>query len=220
MAPGHVAGRNPVDLERDDLRRIVLGRERANDSAQRAHPAQRVGLRRGRAPAHRLRPWKRADDRGDDLGDRILRFAARLLDQCDIELALLRVGLDARVLDAAEACALQKALDRRFRRADARALALLARVSLSGGQADDMQREAPRGDEALRALVEQIALDQRVGDEPLQILRRLPLHAGGDFFAEQFEQKVRHIRDYAAPPPAVLSQAAPQPRASSRTLRI
>ena len=40
MAPGHVAGRNPVDLERDDLRRLVLGRERAHDSAQRAHPAQ------------------------------------------------------------------------------------------------------------------------------------------------------------------------------------
>ena len=56
-----------------------------------------------------------------------------------------------------------------------------------------MQREAPRGDEALRALVEQIALDQRVGHETLQILRRLPLHAGGDFFAEQFEQKVGHI---------------------------
>ena len=70
----------------------------------------------------------------------------------------------------------------------------------------------------MRALVEQIALDQRVGDEPLEILRRLPLHAGGDFFAEQFEQKVGHI--YAAPPPAVLSHAAPQARASSRTLRI
>ena len=58
-----------------------------------------------------------------------------------------------------------------------------------------MQREAPRGDEALRALVKQIALDKRVGDETFEILRRLPLHAGGDFFAEQFEQKVRHIRD-------------------------
>ena len=81
-----------------------------------------------------------------------------------------------------------------------------------------MQRQAARRDEALRALVEQIALDQRIGDEPLQILRRLPLHAGGDFFAEQFEQKIGHC--YAAPPPAVLSHAAPQPRASSRTLKM
>ena len=53
-----------------------------------------------------------------------------------------------------------------------------------------MQRQAPRGDKTLRAFVKQIALDQRAGDEPLQILRRLSLHAGGDFFAEQFEQKV------------------------------
>ena len=42
VAPGHVAGRNPVDLERDDFRRLVLGRERANDATQRAHPAQCV----------------------------------------------------------------------------------------------------------------------------------------------------------------------------------
>jgi hypothetical protein len=55
-----------------------------------------------------------------------------------------------------------------------------------------MQGQASRRGKTLRALVEQTALDQSVGDEPLQILRRLPLHAGGDFFAEQFEQKVRH----------------------------
>ena len=66
------------------------------------------------------------------------------------------------------------------------------KVGLRRGQAHDMQRKAPRRDEALRAFVEQIALDQRVGDEALQILRRLPLHAGGDFFAEQFEEKVGH----------------------------
>ena len=82
-----------------------------------------------------------------------------------------------------------------------------------------MQRQAPRRDEALRALIEEIALDQRIGDEALEILRRLPLHAGGDFFGKKFEEKVRHVA-YAAPPPAVLSQAAPQARASSRTLRI
>ena len=55
-----------------------------------------------------------------------------------------------------------------------------------------MQRQAARSDEALRAIVKQIALDQRIGDELLQVVRRLPLHAGGDFFAEQFEQKVGH----------------------------
>ena len=35
-------------------------------------------------------------------------------------------------------------------------------------------------------------LFRSIGDEPLQVLRRLPLHAGGDFFAEQFKEKVGH----------------------------
>ena len=55
-----------------------------------------------------------------------------------------------------------------------------------------MQRQPPRRDEGLRALVEQVALDERVGDEPLQVLRRLPLHAGGDFFGKEFEKQVGH----------------------------
>ena len=54
-----------------------------------------------------------------------------------------------------------------------------------------MQREPPRRDEGLRALVSQIALDQRVGDEPLQVLRRLPLHAGGDFFVKRVREEDR-----------------------------
>ncbi len=91
-----------------------------------------------------------------------------------------------------EACAFEKALDGGVRRADARALALLAQIGLRRGQAHDMQRKAPRRDEALRALIEQIALDQRVGDEALQVHRRLPLHAGGDFFGKKFEEKVGH----------------------------
>ena len=271
MAPGHIAGLDAVDLERDDLGSVVRNGERADDPAQGPDPAQRVGLRRRCAPAHRFRPRKRADDRGDDLGDRVLGFAARLLDHRDIELALLRVGRDRRILDSLEARALEKALDRRIRRADAGTFSLLAQIGLGGRQADDMQRQAPGGDEALRALIKEVALDQRVGDQALEVLRRLALHAGGDFFAEQFKQKVGHRMDlgkprqrgtarrvrgsrpsprnngrrrdppplssptrgedaqicwrrlrstHAAPPPAVLSQAAPQALASSRTLRM
>ena len=54
------------------------------------------------------------------------------------------------------------------------------------------QRQPPRRGEGLGALVDETRLDQRVGDELAQILRRLPLHAGGDFLGEQFEQKVGH----------------------------
>ena len=225
MAPGHIPGFDAVDLERDDLGSVVRDGERADDPAQGPDPAQRVGLRRRCAPAHRFRPRKRADDRGDDLGDRVFGRAARLLDHRDIELALLRVGHDRRIFDSLEARALQKALDRRVRRADARALSLLAQIGLGGRQADDMQGEAARGDEALRALIEEVALDQRVGHQALEVLRRLPLHAGGDFFAEQFKQEVGHRMDLgkprqaSVPAPRVGAGRGGEPRGSARLVR-
>ena len=197
MAKSQVSRFDAVDLERDDVGGVVRDGQSADDSAQRAHPPKRVGPGRRCAPAHRFRPRKRAHDCGDDLGDRVLGLAARLLDQRDVELALLRVGHDPRVFDPLEARALEKTLDRRVRRADAGPLALLAQIRLGGRQADDMQRQAPRGDEALRPLVEKVALDQGVGDEALEVLRRLSLHPGGDFFAEQFKQEVGHRTSFS-----------------------
>ena len=121
--------------------------------------------------------------------------AAGLLDDRDVELALLRILVDLRVLDPREPRAFQKPLDRRLRRADARALALLAQGRLRPGQPDDMQGESARRDMGLRALIRKVALDERVGDETPEVLRRLALHSGGDFFAEQFEEKVGHVRE-------------------------
>jgi len=146
-------------------------------------------------------------------------------------LALFRVLLDPRVLAARQPRALQKALDRRLGRADARTLALLNALGLFGGKADDVQREPAWRRKTLRALIEQATLDQRAGDEAFQVLGALALHARGDFFAEQFEQEVGHPMTFrircspsapqaGAPPPAVLSQAAPQALASSRTRRM
>ena len=112
----------------------------------------------------------------------------------DIEFALLGVLLDFCVLDALKAGALEEALDRALRRADARALALLAPMRLRLGQADDVQRQPPRRREALRALIGHVRVDQRVGDQPLQIVRRLALHARRDFFAEEFKEQVGHSR--------------------------
>ena len=65
-------------------------------------------------------------------------------------------------------------------------------IGLLGRKAHDMQPNAARRHEALRAFIDEIAIDQRIGHEALQVLRRLALHAGGDFFAEQFEEKVGH----------------------------
>ena len=80
------------------------------------------------------------------------------------------------------------------------------------------EREAARRGEGLRAFIDEPGLDQTVGDELLQILRRARLHARGDFFGEKFEQKIGHA--YTAPPASVASQAAPQAFASSRTRRM
>ena len=100
---------------------------------------------------------------------------------------------------------------------DARALALFADVAPTNGQAGDMQRQPARRGEGLGALIDETTLDERIGDQFLQVLGRLALHAGGDLFGEEFKQEIRH---QLAPPPAVLSQAAPQALASSRTRRM
>ena len=40
--------------------------------------------------------------------------------------------------------------------------------------------------EALSALISDMGVNQRAGDEPLEVVRRLTLHARRDFFAEEF----------------------------------
>ncbi len=103
MAEGDVAGFQAVDIEWHDLRVFGLRAEGRDDRMQRTHPGQRAGLRRCRPPAHRFRPGKFADDVGHDLGDHLDRGAAGLLDHRDIELALLRVLLDLRLIERGRA---------------------------------------------------------------------------------------------------------------------
>jgi hypothetical protein len=54
------------------------------------------------------------------------------------------------------------------------------------------ERQPPRRRERLRAFVDQSLGDELVGDHAAQIVRRLRLHARGDFLGKQFEQKIRH----------------------------
>jgi hypothetical protein len=65
-------------------------------------------------------------------------------------------------------------------------------MGLFGGEADDVQGEPARRGEALRALVSQAALDERAGDEALEVFGALALHARGDFFAEEFDEEIGH----------------------------
>ena len=55
-----------------------------------------------------------------------------------------------------------------------------------------MEREPPRRRIGDGALIDEAALDERIGDELPQILRGAALHARGDFLGEQFEQEIGH----------------------------
>jgi hypothetical protein len=108
----------------------------------------------------------------------------RLLDQRDIEIALL-VALDLGFVDRGKTGGLQKPLDRRFSAADARALPLFLQIRLTHGNAVHGQRQAARGGESLRALIDEALGDELVGDHAAQIVGRLRLHARGNLFREQ-----------------------------------
>ena len=192
MAVGDVAGPDAVDLEIDHLRIRGLRPEGADDRMQRAHPGEAPRLCRGGAPAHRFRPGKAADDLRHDPRDHLLGRNAGLLDHRDVEVALLRIrSIFASSIEASPA-ALRKPVDRLVGRADTRPLALLAPVGRARRQAVHGERQPPRRRESLGALIDQTGLDQRVGDELPQILRRLPLHAGRNFFGEELEEEIRH----------------------------
>ena len=159
---------------------------------------------------------KRAHDFGDHLGQHVERRAAGLLDDRDVEVALL-VGLHFGFIDRLQPGGFQEAGDGAFRRADARAFLLFLDVGLLCRHAVHGQRQPARRGEGLGAFVDQPRRHQPVGDRFTQVLGRARLHACRDFFGEQFEQKIGH---QAAPPPSVASHAAPQALASSRTRRM
>ena len=46
----------------------------------------------------------------------------------------------------------------------------------------------------LRALIGKASVHQRIGDHLAQVVRRLGLHAGGNFLGEQFDQQFWHQR--------------------------
>ena len=65
-------------------------------------------------------------------------------------------------------------------------------IGLARGNAVHGERETARRHERLGAVVDETGIDQPVGHDLAQILRRPRLHAGGNFLGEKFEQKVGH----------------------------
>ncbi len=89
---------------------------------------------------------------------------------------------------AGDAGGAQEALDGLLRRADAGAFALLAPVGLGRGQPLGHQRQAPWAGKRGQRLGQQPLGRQLLPRHPLQIPRRLRLHARRDLFAKEFKQ--------------------------------
>ena len=199
VAARRLPGRDAGDVERHHVRLLGLHAEGRDNRMQRPHPVQRAGFRGAFAPAHRLGPREGADDDGHDLGDDVDRGPAFLLDQRDVEIALLRVFLDFCFVERLQAGGLEEALNRRLGRADLRPLALVLQVGLPRRQAVHGEREAARRHERLGALIDQSFGDQLVGHHLAQVVGGLRLHARGDFLGEQLEQKIRHVVSLPSP---------------------
>ena len=159
---------------------------------QRAHPFEAAGGAGLRAPAHGFRPGEGAQHHLQHFADHVDRSAAGLFGERDIEVALLRVLLDHGFADRGQAGRLEEARDRAFGCAHARPLALLFQVRLTRRHALHEQCKPPWRDERASTLVDEPGIDQPVGHHLLQIIRRLRLHAGGDFLGEQFEHEIGH----------------------------
>ena len=192
VAAGGITRHQPVNIEMDHFDGFGFGAERADDRLQRTHPAQGSGMLRCLAPAHRFGPGKLADDGRHNIGQQFGHGASSGFHHRDIEITLFGVGLDLGLRKITQSRAFQKALDGPVRSADARAFFLLALVGLAGRQAGNVQSQTPRRRIGLRPFIHTTALDQRIGDQRLQILGRLALHAGRNFLGKEFEQKVRH----------------------------
>ncbi|ENN89007.1 hypothetical protein RHSP_02537 [Rhizobium freirei PRF 81] len=194
MAVGHVRGDDAVDLEGDDDGLFMFGAEGADDRLQRAHPAQRAGLHRCLAPAHGLRPWEVSYDVGHDRSNDFLRGTARLGNDRNVEIALLRVTLDLRLGDGGEAGASQEAFDRLLVGIGARTLALFAHIGRACGQAANIEREAPRRPIFPGPLIGKTRFDQGIGHQLLQVAGSLALHTGRNFLGAKFEKEIGHVK--------------------------
>ena len=209
-----IAAAHTLNLDRDK----ILA-ENGDDALQRAHPAQRLGRGRGIAPAHRLGPGESAHDGGHRLGQHVDRRAARLFDHREPHaVAILKLFLRQPGLA-------KEAFQRLRRGGCARSLELLAHRLRLRGQAMGDQREAARRHIRGQPFRLQPRFGQALPEQARQILRRLSLHARGDFLAQQFQQKIGHQRlhpgNFASHAARFFSICASQlPLARSRTRPI
>ncbi len=161
--------------------------EQGDDRGERTHPAQAFRAAGATAPALRLGPGERADDRRDCFGKHFGRRPARLIgDRKQHAIALNQLVF-------AQPGLAQEAFQRLRRSANARPLHFLRYRGRCSGQAAGNQREAarrgPDGDLAhghaggVHFLTKQL----------FQISARAGLHPRGDFLRAQFEKEIARL---------------------------
>ena len=100
VAEEAMAARFLAGLDAGDLERHHLAVEQQHDRMQRADPAQLGAVVELGVEAHRLRPGEIEDRLAQHLVDDLAGGAARLVDARDVEVALLLVLDDLRLVDA------------------------------------------------------------------------------------------------------------------------
>ena len=170
--------------------------EQAGDPAQRTHPDEAAGA----APTHRFGPGEAAQQAGHGAGDQagggdsgggflqhpVIAFLAQLL--------------------AAGVVLAQEAGQRLFRRIGARAALRGAGGCHLGGDVGaqgDAARAEPGGDGGWGDG------GQGCADGALEFGCCAPLHAGGDFLAEQFQKQFGHVQSFSAGSMSVWPKSVP-----------
>lgn len=183
-----VAERGGAALDAGDLERHDLFAEQRDDALQRADPAQAFGAGGGVAPAHRLGPRERADDRGDRLGQHGGGGAAGLFGDREQRAAAIDQLL------AREAGLTEEPFERLR---GGRRLGALHLFGDGGGldrQVARDQRQAARrriGDERAGG---DAGLGELSGEQLGEILACLGLHPCRDFFGAEFKKEIGHAR--------------------------
>ena len=87
-------------------------------------------------------------------------------------------------------------MDRGIGPADAWAAALFLQVGLARRDSVHGERQPPRRREGFCAFIHKPLGDELVRHHAAQIVRRLRLHARGDFLGEEFEKEIWHYVNF------------------------
>jgi hypothetical protein len=115
-----------------------------------------------------------------------------LADVGDVDAALLRNFVDVGLRDIGEAGFLEEALDGGVGRALLRADDVFGDVCRFDGQTFNHRNKTPGAGEALDSLGDEAGRGEAIHQRFHEIGLGLRLHAGRDFFREDFEQKLGH----------------------------